>query len=188
MDPANNSYLTLLPGVSRTACTDPVIYTLDTFFKGRPAHVSSIYRSPAHQLALIRDFAHKKGLVSKYPEAMTCDLDDRDAQGHYQWQWLWSDLLHEGIIINPPLNAHVLLDYIRDGVNKRGELIPQSTHTAGIAFDISGRYDDDNILDDIIKIMSRIYLKPLGIKSTTIEHQNDCFHVTCSCEDKNEAA
>ena len=184
MDPTSKKYLTLLPGISRTTCTDPVIFALDTFFHERPAHVSSIYRSPQHQLTLIRDFATQKGLVSKYPEAMTCDLDDRDAQGHYVWQWLWSDLLHSGIIINPPLNAHVLLDYFRDGVNKRGELIPQSTHTMGIAFDISGRYNDENILNDIIQIMAKVFYKQIGIKSTTIEHQNDCFHVTCLCEGK----
>lgn len=188
LDPTKNKFLILGDHVIRSGLTDPVIAKLDPFFEkaNRKARVSSIYRSPSYQLQIIRHYLKANKLDKIYVKAMTDGLNQKIKWGGetiYSWQVGWSKLLNIGILINPPMRAKVLLDYYRHGINKKGEIIGESQHSTGRAFDISGRWKLNNttnewILEEVKKIVAdAIAVDPdLGIIYTLIEHGNDCSH------------
>ncbi len=183
-DPMQNRFLTVRKDVVRTECTDPVLVALDPEFEKLPAQVSSIYRSPQEQLNLIRYYARVVGIADQYPIGMNCGLVDKNDDGTYQWQLLWSELLHREVIINPPLAAVVLKSYMHHGVDKKGEMIEPSLHSLKLAIDISGKYDNPNgssriILPDVIQLVSRLDLEKYGVHSFVVEHNNDCVHLNC---------
>jgi hypothetical protein len=134
-----------------------------------PETVTSGVRVPDDQMRIIRQYLIAKGLDSKYPEAMTCNIRDKYVQnGHYVWQMAWSSLLNKGVIINPPYPAEVLMDYYRNGMNKKGQVIGQSPHTRGTAFDISGL--------DSLPIIKKLLMDG-KIKGYLVERENNCIHV-----------
>jgi hypothetical protein len=184
MDLSRNRFLTLAPGVIQTPETDPVIYALDSRFamRGVKARVTSIKRTPEDQLRIIRDYCVKKGVVNEFPEI----LFDRPVTGRdevtgflepiYYWQRAWSRLLNIGVIINPPMGAKCLFDYInKEGVNKIGQIILPSPHFFGKSFDIGG---GPNGIGDELDIVKMAAADPkVGIKKYVIERENNAIHI-----------
>jgi hypothetical protein len=164
-----NKYLKVAAGVVLTNELDTVIFGIDEFFSNHPETVTSGLRTSEDQLRIIRKYLTVKGLNDNYPEAMTCKVNDKIRDSNeYVWQKGWSALLNAGVIINPPYGAECLMDYWRNGRNKKGQLIGMSPHTRGKAFDLSGV--------DSIETVKR--LKSLGkISGYLVERENNCIHV-----------
>jgi hypothetical protein len=162
-----NRYLIVPPSVKLNEKLDQVLYDIDCDFREAPERVTSGIRDSADQLRIIRQYLRSNGLDDNFPEAMVCEFDDRFTDGEYAWQKAWSKLLNIGVIINPPLPAVVLMDYIRSGVNKKGQVIGMSPHTRGTAFDLSGL--------DSLRIVQALKLKG-KIKGYLVERANNCLH------------
>lgn len=173
--PIDNKWLIVLPSVVLTPTIEPIIVKLDKYFEEAKlkAFVTSGLRSPIDQLRIIRNYLTKKGLHTKYPEAMNCGLNDKHPDGTYLWQLGWSALLNAGLIINPPLRAKVLMNYIRNGVNKKGQFINQTPHSTGTALDIGG--GANGIMDELAVLTKAN--KDLKFKQLLAEHDNNCVHI-----------
>ena len=180
-------HLMVKPGVILTSTTEPVIVAMDRYFfeAGLYAWVTSCLREPRDQLRIIRNYANRKGIDLVHREIVSCDLDDEfifNGQRVYAWQPAWSALLNIGVIINPPKPAKVLFDYFKNGVNKKGKVIPGSAHFRGTAFDIGG--GEDGIEGEVVnelKVVERAFSEHLpGLKGFLAEHNNNAVH--CDCE------
>jgi len=183
MNPEKNKYLKIKPSCFRTPITDTVIARLEHYFEKYKHYVwvTSVRRDSQGQLNVIRDYAEKKGIDKEFSEIKTCQFNDTimyEGREIYSWQRTWSKLLSVGILINPPMPAEVLFDYIRYGVNKKGETIQPSSHFYGKAFDIGG---GTNLINDEVEIVSEAISDDsgLGIKNIVIERENNCLHVNC---------
>lgn len=184
VDPVQNKFLILKNGVVRTAQTDPVIVRLDAYFgeRNHRAWVTSILRDPAAQLRLIQDYCRQRNI--KYTQIHWATVQSRmDFQGRevYQWQPAWSALLSLGLIVSPPLDAECLMDYWREGINKKGRMIPASRHQLGTEFDIGGRGGSDATVADEVAIVQEARRRDpaIGIRAYTIERMNNCLHISC---------
>lgn len=178
----HNKWLIVQDHVRLTSQIDPVIADLDRFFaeENLRAFVTSGLRTVRDQLVIIQKYIVRKGLDSKYPESVFCkDVHVRfewEGKQVYQWQPGWSALLNVGVIINPPLPAECLLDYInKDGNNRKGAIIGQSPHFTGGAFDIGGGSDGINNELEVIKKALATGIK--GIKGYLPEHNNNAVHI-----------
>ncbi len=174
-----NTHLTVNPGVKMTQKAEDVIVRLDEYFRSADLHarVTRVRSTPDDQLAIIRRYLTVKGLDQKYPPAMTCGLLDKK-DGIYAWQMAWSNLLNVGIIINPPLAAKCLMDYIRNGVNKKGQVISQSPHINKDCLDIGGAGGEDaTIKDELVVVRNAQKDKLPGLKYVLPEHGNNCIHI-----------
>lgn len=183
MNPENNKFLRLKPGVVRTYATDIVIVKLDPYFeeKNHVAYVTSILRLPEDQLRIIQAYAKQYGVDKEFPEVINCEVNSKllvNIQEVYKWQRAWSRLLNKGVIINPPIAAECLFDYYKNGVNKKGEIIQPSTHFYGTAMDIGGMGGEDKTPNDELEIISGAMARDqnLGITSFLLERQNNCLH------------
>lgn len=169
------------PGV---VTTPTIIDTLDAiapFAFGTVLDVTSGLRTPEQQLAIIGKYAAFNGTF--FPEYEPGNVHDKvlvpDAGRElYRWQRTWSRLLLLGIIVNPPLAAEVLEDYIRDGVNKKGELIQGSPHYTGHAFDLSGGRNGVN-MQELKTILHGAKEAGAPIRRFLVERQNNAIHVDC---------
>ena len=182
-----NRFLKINKSVVLTAIIEPVIMALDKYFEkeGKIAYVTSGLRDASSQLSIIRGYLAKTGLDKTYPDALTCQLNDKkqfEAKIVYVWQPAWSALLNKGIIINPPIAAECLMDYFRDGKNKKGQIINESPHFKGTAFDIGGNADgiDGNVVSELKIIQKAIENKLSGLRGYLPERNNNCVH--CDCE------
>jgi len=99
------------------------------------------------------------------------------ANGLYVWQMAWSNLLNVGVIINPPYPAKVLMDYIRNGVNRKGATINQTPHASGIAFNIGG--GANGITDEAIPVKDAADSKMPGLLNYLLERENNAIHCNC---------
>ena len=164
-------------GVRLTPIIEPVIIALDKYFEeaNLKASVTSGERTSGDQLRIIRNYAEKYGVSKEFPEILTCGVLDRDEDKLFKWQKAWSRLLNIDIIVNPPLPAVCLFDYIRNGVNKKGQQIGASPHYYGKAFDIGGGFDHDptNELEVIKKAMGKVK----GLKGYLLERKQNCLHI-----------
>lgn len=141
---------------------------IDKYWAPKSEVVTSGVRAPKDSLRIIRNYLIQKNLFNTYPEAMTCAIDDKKEDGTYVWQMAWSNLLNLKVIINPPLPAVCLMDYFRNGKNKKGKLIGQSPHVRGTSFDLSG-LDSHTIVKRLVEDkMIRGYL---------VERENNCLHI-----------
>lgn len=119
---------------------------LDPFFDGEPSIVTSGVRTEADQLRIIEEKVLRHGLGSKYFEwgmflgnKADCRTNINGGGSVYWWQRTWSDLLEIGNIVNPPIAAVCLSNYVRpDGKAMKGVEIGISSHQKGRAFDIGG--------------------------------------------------
>jgi hypothetical protein len=169
MSAYNNKNLIVHKGIVLNADLDGVLSDIDSYWEGRKEKVTSAIRTIDDQLRIIRDYMVDHGLDKKYPDAMTCDVRAKfPNMNFYKWQMPWSTLLNIGVIINPPIAAKCLLDYWKNGVNKKDTLIGQSPHTKGKSFDISGL--------DSLDIIKRL-LADKKIKGYLIERKNNCIHI-----------
>jgi hypothetical protein len=175
-----NQWLTVGSNIKLTEVTDKVIVQLDRAFEEAKlkAVVTSVLRLAEDQMRIIRQYLVRTKLSKKYPEALKCGVDEKDADGNYVWQMGWSALLNAGVIVNPPRRAKVLMDYIRGGVNRKGTLINESPHFRGTAFDVGGGSDTiDNELKVIQKAIASGKIK--GLVGILAEHNNNAVHCDC---------
>jgi hypothetical protein len=186
LDPMQNKYLILGRSVIRTPATDPIIARLDPYFGAadHQAFITSVLRDPAAQLRLIQDFCRVKNIAKDYCEVLTATIGGMmqwNGRSVYEWQPGWSRLLNIGLIVSPPRPAEALLDYFKDGINKKGLIIPASEHFLGTAFDISGRGGLNPTIEDEIKVVKTAMTTDpnLGIRNYTIERNNNCLHISC---------
>jgi hypothetical protein len=177
-----NKFLIVKPNVVLTPHIDGVIAQLDAFFAAAnlKAFVTSGLRDSDSQLRIIRNELTRRHIASDFQEAFQ-PLTDKiiwEGQEVYAWQPAWSKLLSLGYIVNPPLTAKVLMDYVRPGSseNRKGQLIGQSPHTRGTAFDIGGGV---NGLTDEVIVLVNAKEKVNGMKDYLIERNNNAIHVDC---------
>lgn len=177
----DNKWLVVLDTVRLTDPTDNVIFSLEQEFMkaGLKAFVTRALSSSKDQLRIIQKYLQRKGLDSKYPETAFCqDLharfkwQDKDV---YQWQPGWSALLNSGVIINPPMPAECLMDYFRNGENKKGDIIGATPHLKGMCFDIGG--GGDGIANELAVVQKAKAAGMKGIRGYLAEHANNCVHV-----------
>ena len=175
-------------GVIRTPQTDVVIEKLEPYFEkaGFIGRVTSVLRDRNSQLAVIQQLAEAHKLIlDGFELDFTLGTTFQGKEVPY-WQLVWSKLLENGIIVNPPEPAVCLTDYISHDVNKKGQIIQPSPHFSGNCFDMGGRVilDGNNDLIEKIEEVYQILLKAtadnVGIAKTDsspfIEHGNNCVH------------
>jgi hypothetical protein len=96
----------------------------------------------------------------------------------YWWQRAWSKLLAKSInlIVNPPLEAICLEHSLRpDGTDRYGNIIGQTPHARGTAYDQDGGQDHDP--SNELMIMQEASKNPICmIKDLVIERQQNCLH------------
>jgi hypothetical protein len=179
----SNKWLLVAKNVILTEHIDPVIADLDVFFKESNVHstVTSGLRKPEDQLRIIRGALVTHRIADDYPEAFESMTGRITYNGEtvYSWQPGWSRLLNAGFIVNPPLPAKVLMDYYRPGseVNRKGQVIGQTPHASGRAFDIGG---GPNGLNDELRAIESAMGKVEGLKGFLLERNNNCLHVDVS--------
>lgn len=175
----NNSWLRLTPNVVLTPIIEPVIISLDAYFKkaGVASMVTSGLRDANDQLRILRTYIRKSNLEKQFPELATCSVTDMVGV-HYVWQMAWSTLLSKGIIISPPLAAKCLLHTTFDKRDRFGQLIPQTPHARGTAFDIGGGPDGIAIESKIVMDAWKVGKIP-GLVNVLLEHNNNAIHCDC---------
>lgn len=183
MTAKENKFLKVAPGVILTPIIEPVIISLDKYFEAskKIAWVTSGLRDAEKQLEIIRSYVERRNLRKDYEDTFGCQVHDTITWGGkkvYAWQPGWSALLNEGVIVNPPLKAQCLFDYIRNGKNKKGEFINQSPHFNGTAFDIGGG-SLEGINDELVIVKKALNDKLPGLKSILAEHANNAIHCDC---------
>lgn len=136
--------------------------------------VTSGIRTPEDQLRIIRDYLKKTKLNSNYPDAMSGGVNDKIGE-LYKWQMGWSALLNNGIIINPPLKAKLLMNYINSqGKNRIGEYFNQTAHSSGTCVDLGG---GKNGVNDEVSVVKEAMKDIPEIISYVIERNNNCLHL-----------
>lgn len=164
----NNKNLLVPEKVLLNEHLNSTLCAIDKYWPPKGETVTSGVRSTEDSLRIIRTYLKSKDLIRIYPDAMTCAIDAKLPDGNYVWQMAWSHLLNKGVIINPPLPAACLMDYYRNGKNKKGQIINQSPHIRGTAIDISGT-DSEVIVKRLVEDkMIRGYL---------VERENNCIHI-----------
>jgi len=184
MSDLNLDFLSFAPNVTRTDVTDLVITKLDAYFKAHNCYavITSALRTAADQLRIIQQYAVEYNISIPAPLPLTMDntvLQEINGISYPIWQVVWSELLNHGIIINPPVYAEVLFDYWRDGLNKKGEMIPPSPHFFGKAFDLSVTNRGPSSLNNIYSILTLAAKDNIGITSVVFERANNCVHTNC---------
>jgi hypothetical protein len=174
MDDLNLKALQFRAGVIRTAATDPVIKKLDDYFAaaGHIAYITSVLRTPEAQLLIIQNYAQEKAVIASNFVLTFDQTGVLENVTSPLWQIVWSQLLSKGILVNPPRAAMVLTDYMKDGVNKKGEIIQPSAHFLGIAFDIGG--GENGIADELAIVQKAA--DTVGINYVRVERENNCVH------------
>lgn len=176
----NNKYLIVKAGVNLNEKLDAVIAKLDKHFAeaDHKAFVTSGIRNETDQLRIIKDYCIKRKIDDPYIKDSAINTKTIwEGKEIYTWQLAWSKLLNQGIIINPPATAEVLLDYYnRHDINRKGDKIQPSVHFQGRAFDIGG---GANSVDDEKQILVSA-IQGGGFPMITnfvVERQNNCLHV-----------
>lgn len=175
-----NKFLIVWEGVVLNPLLDGIIHRLDPVFEkaGRIAYVTSGVRLPEDQLRIIRYYVKRNGIQDEFiANATVTGMVDWNARRIFGWQLAWSKLLNAGVIINPPVAAQCLLDYVnKAGVNKKGQIIPPSVHFRGMAFDIGG---GSNSIADETEILTAAMAGGAfpEIKGLVPERENNCLHV-----------
>jgi hypothetical protein len=182
MKAADNVFLKLRPGVVLTPVIEPVICALEVYFReaNLKAFVTSGLRDAHDQLRIVKRYLVVKGLAQLYPAAMACKHPLEKEGKHYVWQLAWSHLLNAGVIINPPLAAECLMDYMRNGKNRKGTIINQTPHANGVCFDIGGAGGEDATIKDELTVMQRAMKAGVkGLINILPEHNNNAIHCDC---------
>ncbi len=182
MDVAQNKFLKVKRGVMLNEVIEPVIAYLDFEFEaGRVYGLVTRGESGAEeQLEIIRDYAATYGIQEEFPEIISSRVMEKmnyDDKKIYTWQRAWSRLLHQGIIISPPMRAVCLFDYLLpSGENMKGKEMGISQHFFGKAFDI----ESPSCLVKVMEVLSIAIEKKLpGLKSFSQERAGGCLHINC---------
>lgn len=162
------------PDITTNELIDRTLINLEPLVpKSVVLKITSGVRTPGDQLMIIAKYALVKGII--FPEFEAGDVNSKviiEGKLLYKWQRTWSQLLNIGIIINPPLAAEVLFDYIKNGKNKKGQIIQPSPHFTGRAFDIGGSSGINKVIPILIEAV-----KQGIIKDYLVERANNCLHV-----------
>jgi len=152
------------------------------------------HSSPYDQLAIIEKYAKQHNCLFEefQPGVLADKLDvwiDGEQKSVYPWQQTWSMLLHlyslnggkRGALVNPPMIAECLFDYIVGDHNKKGELIQPSPHIVSDPIDFSGRVDrglktERVDIPLVTKILERAKAGGAGIRGIKPEVGNCCVH------------
>jgi len=111
MTAAQNEFLIVRAGVILTPTIEPVIVSLEAYFKeaNKVSYVTSGKRNPEDQLRIIRGYIENKGLKAEFPEAFVGKVTDKITHPKYgsiyTWQLGWSKLLNIGVIISVPVDS-----------------------------------------------------------------------------------
>lgn len=181
----SNKFLIVKRGVKLTPTIIPVIISLDKKFEeaGLVAYVTSGERTSGDQLRIIQDYSARYTKVQdEFPEVKVAQVLTKialpDGTKVFSWQRAWSRLLSMNVIINPPVPANALFDYIRNGVNKKGQQIGYSPHYYGKAFDIGGGLDHD--ISNELKVIEPAFKEGIpGFKGYLPERNNNAIHIDC---------
>lgn len=174
-----NKFLIVQATVVLTPIIDPVIASLDSYFEkaNLKAIVTSGLRDADDQLRVIRTYLVKKGLNKKFPDAMTCATNEIRSGGVYVWQEAWSALLAANVIINPAYDAKCLMHTTFDNRDRFGQLIHQTPHARGTAFNIGG--GGNGVDDEAAVIQKAIDDKLPGLVNFLKERENNAIHCNC---------
>lgn len=152
---------------------------LDPFYEDLPSIITSGFRSAAEQLELINEKMKRHGIkddtwtlmYGNKPEVMVA----LDGVQVFWWQSGWSKVLGKQDLINPPLPAAVLYDYIDPDTkeNKKGKTIEISSHQKGRAFDVGG---GDDLMGRAERGIRAMKSGKVSILNARIEHVNSCIH------------
>lgn len=164
-----------------TPYLESIVERMGSFTGNRIVRLTSGVRTVQEQLGVIAYWALK--MKVQFPEFDRFDLHGKtvvDGKELYRWQRTWSKLLNLGIIVNPPLAAECLEDYIVDGHNKKGEIIEGSSHSRATALD----FVCDEGLDIMLNIVKEAQKAGVPIKSYRVERKQYCVHVNVKPEAK----
>lgn len=178
------SWLTYQESVKKTPAITRAVGLLDPYFEGESSEITSGWRAPMDQLRIILDKAKRHGIDNDFPEFKQPNKDMRppeicvivDDKPLFWWQRTWSKLLSIGDIVNPPIPAIILFDYVRPGSteNKKGQIIQISPHQRGLAFDIAG---GENLTEKAKRVMKASQEGNCFITNFLVEHVNNAVHV-----------
>jgi hypothetical protein len=184
-----NKWLIVEPTVILTPSIEPVIVELDEWFRMYQCRsfVTSGKRTPAQQFIIIRDAAIERGLDKEFPSILHADLNSLmvlDGQTVPVWRVVLSKLLTIGFLVNPPMAACVLFDYVhpKHGKIPAGTLIQPSPHFKGTSFDIGGRGESaDKTIGDELDVLKRAFDSGSvsNLLSYTVERENNALHCDC---------
>ena len=174
--------LTYRENVKKTPAITRCVEMMDKYFDGCPSQITSGLRTPIDQLTIILKKMAEYKLDENFLEIKKCLGSGVEHTVHieelnrdlYWWQRAWSKLLNVGYIVNPPVPAEVLFDYVDDGRNKKGEVIQMSPHQRGLALDIGGGSD---LLEKAKRVLKAKESGECFIKSFRIESKNNAVHV-----------
>lgn len=160
---------------------------MDEFFKDNCAYLTSGLRTESDQLRIIIKKVIEMGLSKEFKDDVKEEAHRRSLKAEtsfegkivYWWQPMWSKLLSLGFLVNPPIKAVCLHDYFRKstGENMKGKEIDVSLHSKGLAFDIGGGKN----LNEVAKCVMRA--KQSGsdfFHSYVVERVNNAVHVNCN--------
>jgi hypothetical protein len=174
--------------VESTPVIDAVLAELEPFAAeaGVKMVITSGLRDPQDQLRVIAGYAAEHGV--SFPEFDANDPHKKvrlaDGRDVYAWQRTWSRLLFIGIVINPPLAAECLEDYIRpNGENMKGKLLQGSVHGNGKAFDEQADGNLKDAQDEVpkkIAVLEKAKAAGVKIKGWKVERKNNAIHVDCA--------
>lgn len=157
---------------------------IDPFFQNEPSLITSGVRTEADQMRIICEKVHRHGLKGKYFEWAMFTGNEPSVKTNingggqvYWWQRTWSDLLEIGNIVNPPLPAVCLSNYVRpDGKAMKGVEIGISSHQRGVAFDIGGGMNLKNKEQRLLEAIKTVKL--CYILNYRTEKVNNALHVS----------
>lgn len=175
-------WLTYASEVKKTPSITRAVELIEPYFDGEPSEVTSGLRTINDQMKIIITKLIRHRLDTEYPEFKLHLGSSADFKVPvnddilYWWQRSWSKLLNIGDIVNPPIPAACLFDYVRPGSqeNRKGKVIQESPHAHGLAFDIGG---GKSLLEKSKRVMKAIQDKECFIKSTLIETVNNAIHL-----------
>lgn len=175
------SWLTYRDNVKKTPAITRAVSLLDHYFEGESSEITSGWRAPMDQVRIIQEKAKRHGIHTEFPEFMAMSMREPeimeliDGKPLYWWQRTWSKLLSIGDIVNPPIPAEVLFDYVRPGSseNKKGTTIGISPHQRGLAFDVGG---GTNLTEKAKRVMRAKQEGNCFLVNFLVEHTNNAVH------------
>lgn len=161
---------------------DRAAEAIDPFFENERSWITSGVRTPEKQLSIIVERVALQHIAKEFPEYEThlgsaYDFPvDVEGETLYWWQRAWSRLLNTGFLVNPPVPAVCLFNYINPSTkeNKKGRIIPVSNHQKGLAFDIGGGKD---LEEKAKRVMHASQSGKCFIKYYIREPKNNAVHV-----------
>lgn len=171
---------------------ESVLSMINDMYPNINLKATSGHRTASDQLSTIASYA----LSFAYPEFNKYDVIGKcvvDIEGkteeHYTWYRTWGECLRKGIIVNPPIASIVPYNYISNGINKKGQVIPASNHIKPLnidpsketcPIDWSAKIDDKPDIERVNECMEQAKASGVPIKSIVVEHGNGCVHINLS--------